>query len=328
MSDTSKPMRRSLLLESASAVLIERPAATRRLLRSALHGIGLRELRELDRMPETGTEFGLFQSVDLVVVDLAENDYAGARLVANIRRRIAAFNPFITTIATSFTATPVLVSSAVNAGVDGILIKPFSHRQFYDRVLQVLERRRPFVVTANYIGPERRPGERPGASSASPIEVPNTLRDKLIQGRSFNPRDSIAAIESAWGRVNREFGISGACQILFLIRLAKSAFDDSAQEDAARELVRLRETAKELLARVAEPGLGEVASELADWITRRLDVEPGAGNGRALEQITRLTATLICRLGSPATPEALIQRADRAALEYRARRAAASAPAP
>ena len=54
MYGATKPIRRSLLLEYATAVLIERPVATRRLLRSALHNIGLRELRELDQMPEAG----------------------------------------------------------------------------------------------------------------------------------------------------------------------------------------------------------------------------------------------------------------------------------
>jgi len=327
MYDTPKPMKRTLLLEHACAVLIERPVATRRLLRSALHNIGLREMRELDKVPEDGADADLLHAVDLVVVDVSEDDHAGARLVSNIRRRIAAFNPFITTIATSFAATSGIINSAVNAGTDGILLKPFSQQQMYDQVLNLIERRRPFIVTANYIGPERRPRTRPGDGSVPTIDVPNTLREKLVQGRNYDQGEATAAIESAWGRVGREFSLRGAFQILYLIRLAKAAIDDPTQDDAARELGRLRDTSKELLTRIAEAQLREIASELTDWITHRLDARLGVGNGQALEKITQLTATLVCLLGSQQTPEELIQQADRAAFDHRARQAAALAAA-
>jgi CheY-like chemotaxis protein len=322
MYEARKPIKHRLLLEHASAVLIERPVATRRLLRSALHDVGLRHLRELDQMPVPGTEFDVLRAADLIVVDLSDDDFAGARLVANIRRRVAAFNPFVTTIATSFTATSNVISSAVNAGTDGILLKPFSQQQVYDQVLQLIERRRPFVVTANYIGPERRPSARIGAGSAPGIDVPNTLRDKLIQGRSYNAAAAAVAIESSWGWVNREFGLRGAFQILYLVRLAKATLDDPAAEGSGRELIRLRDGARELLARIAETQLRDIAAELTDWITHRLDLNPGAGNGRVLDRITGLAATLIGLLGSSATPEDLILQADRAALDYRTRQAA------
>jgi DNA-binding NarL/FixJ family response regulator len=327
MHDEPKPMKRSLLLEHATAVLIERPVATRRLLRSALHNIGLREMRELDQVPDNGAGAELLNAVDLVVVELSENDPAGARLVADIRRRVTAFNPFIATIATSFVATSGIISSAVNAGTDSILLKPFSQQQMYEQVLNLIERRRPFIVTANYIGPERRPQTRAGASAVPTIDVPNTLRDKLIRGRSYNQGEATAAIESIWGRVSREFGLRGALQILYLIRLAKAAIDDPTRDDAAKEVGRLRDTAKDLLARIAETQLREIAGELTDWIGQRLDPRNGADNRMALQKITQLTATLACLLGSTQTPDELIQQADRAAFEYRARQVVAQSSA-
>jgi len=323
MYDAQRPMKRTLLLEHASAVLIERPVATRRLLRSALHNIGLREMRELDQVPENGAETDLLHAVDLIVVDVSEEDHAGARLVANIRRRVAAFNPFITTIATSFAATSSVINVAVNAGTDGILLKPFSQQQMYDQVLNLIERRRPFVVTANYIGPERR--SRAGINQGPAIDVPNTLRDKLVKGRTYSHAEATASIESAWGRVSREFSLRGAVQILYLIRLAKAAIEDPTQDDVGRELARLRDTAKDLLTRIAETQLREIAAELTDWITHRLDVRLGVGNAVALDKITRLTATLSCLLGSLQTPEELILQADRAVMEHRMRLAAAAA---
>lgn len=327
MHDFQKPMSRTLLLENATAVLIERPVATRRLLRSALHNIGLREMREIDQIPPEGLDATLLHAVDLVLVDVSEEDQSGARLVASIRRRVAAFNPFIATIATSFTATSSVVNSAVNAGTDTILLKPFSQQQMYDQVLKLIERRRPFVVSANYIGPERRPNQRAAGNPLASIDVPNTLRDKLVKGRSYNGGEAIAEIEATWGRVSREYNLRGAFQILYLIRLAKAALDDPTQEDAGRELSRLRDTAHDLLARIAEPQLREIAGELTDWISYRLDARLGTDNVAALEKITNLTATLVCLLGSHAAPEELIQQADRAALDHRARQAAAAAAA-
>jgi DNA-binding NarL/FixJ family response regulator len=309
-------MKRTLLLEHASAVLIERPMATRRLLRTALHNIGLREMRELDQMPDPAAD--LLQSVDLVLVDLTEEDRTGAQLVANIRRRIAAFNPFIATIATSFSAEATIIRSAVDAGTDGILLKPFSQQQVYEQVLRLIEQRRPFVVTANYIGPERRPAQRRAGGIAS-IDVPNTLRDKLMQGRGFRATDSAAMIEAAWGRVSREFGLRGAFQILYLIRLAKAAIEDPAQEDAGQELARLREAARDLLSRIAETQLRDIAVELTEWVTHRLDMRSGEANAVALDKVTELTAILLTLLGSDIPPRILIEQADRAAADYRAR---------
>jgi hypothetical protein len=282
-------------------------------------------MRELDQVPESDFGTELLHAVDLVVVELTEEDSAGARLVANIRRRIAAFNPFIATIATSFSATAGIINSAVNAGTDGILLKPFSQQQMYDQVLNLIERRRPFVVGANYIGPERRPQIRSDGSAVAGLDVPNTLRDKLIQGRSYSPGEATAGIESAWGRVSREFSLRGAFQLLYLVRLAKAAIDDPTQDDAARELGRLRDTAKELANRLPEAQLREIAVELTEWITHRLDIRLGAGNMAALEKITQLTAMLVCLLGSPASPEDLILQADRAVFEHRTRLAAALA---
>jgi hypothetical protein len=106
--------------------------------------------------------------------------------------------------------------------------------------------------------------------------------------------------------------------------LAKAALDDPTQDDVAKELGRLRDTAKDLLARIAETQLREVAGELTDWISHRLDARQGADNRMALEKITLLTATLVCLLGSSQTVEELVLQADRAAFEQRARQAAAA----
>jgi two-component system, chemotaxis family, chemotaxis protein CheY len=48
------------------------------------------------------------------------------------------------------------VKTAINAGVNGYVIKPFSAEQLVGRIRAVIERPRDFVISKNYTGPDRR----------------------------------------------------------------------------------------------------------------------------------------------------------------------------
>ena len=48
------------------------------------------------------------------------------------------------------------VKTAIGAGINGYLAKPFTAEQLVKRISNVIDCPRPFVMSKNYTGPERR----------------------------------------------------------------------------------------------------------------------------------------------------------------------------
>src|SRR3546814_1821103 len=61
-----------------------------------------------------------------------------------------------------------------------LLVKPLSTRIILDRIETVALHRKPFVVTSDYIGPDRRKAVARRDSNVPLIEVPNPLREKML----------------------------------------------------------------------------------------------------------------------------------------------------
>ncbi|WP_170245011.1 hypothetical protein [Pararhodospirillum oryzae] len=71
------------------------------------------------------------------------------------------------------------VHSLVNAGVDDLISLPVAPQALVTRILGLVNRRRPFVVTSDYTGPDRRRVSRHHPSAPGLLlDVPNTLRLK------------------------------------------------------------------------------------------------------------------------------------------------------
>lgn len=100
-----------------------------------------------------------------------------ANMVRRLRHNAVGPNPFLGVILTTWSTRPDSVSHALSTGTDHLLVKPFTTGQIRNRVKAIADARRPFVVTVDYIGPDRRGGSS-RASSVARITVPNSLRAK------------------------------------------------------------------------------------------------------------------------------------------------------
>jgi len=115
---------------------------------------------------------------DLMVVDIDEDRDEICALMRKIRHHLVGNNPFPVSIALSSDSDFRNVNQAVNSGFDVMLLKPFSMATFLDRVHHMVRKRTPFVVTSDYIGPDRRMSHRGGrhVSKIPLIVVPNPLK--------------------------------------------------------------------------------------------------------------------------------------------------------
>jgi len=75
-----------------------------------------------------------------------------------------------------------LIREIVNAGADDILLQPTSRNLLKERIDTLTFDRKPFVVSARYIGPDRRSRPRNETQTIPLIEVPNTLNARATGG--------------------------------------------------------------------------------------------------------------------------------------------------
>jgi DNA-binding response OmpR family regulator len=127
-----------------------------------------RDFSSLARKLSDGTyDLGLFEVSD------AGGDVCG--LVRQLRGGEIGYNPFMVVILTSWARGSGNVSQFIDTGADDLLLRPFSPNTLQARINSFARRRKPFVVTGSYIGPDRRhDAARP--SNAQLIEAPNTLK--------------------------------------------------------------------------------------------------------------------------------------------------------
>lgn len=79
-----------------------------------------------------------------------------ADFVRELRHSGAAPNPYIPVIMLTDRATSDEILAARDAGVNEVLLKPIDARNFCFRLVQVIDRPRPFVTAKTYKGPCRR----------------------------------------------------------------------------------------------------------------------------------------------------------------------------
>lgn len=121
-------------------------------------------------------------SIDLLMCDAELTTGDVCETVQRLRNHSVGKNPFLAVIATTGVAEAMSIQKILGSGVDDLLIKPIALDVMVDRVVKLVDTRKPFVITHNYIGPDRRGGLRNEEKNPLvPIDVPNTLRTK-VQG--------------------------------------------------------------------------------------------------------------------------------------------------
>lgn len=93
---------------------------------------------------------------DLVIADWMMEPTSGIFLTEQIRHNTLSPNKFAPIILMTGFSEKKRVIEARDAGVTEFLVKPFSARDLYKRVAQIIERPRQFVRTEEFFGPDRR----------------------------------------------------------------------------------------------------------------------------------------------------------------------------
>jgi len=251
----------------ANALVCDPVAANRMASRNALFGMGFRNIEMIGSCDDLRQWLG-DNDTDLLVIEASENIEEACRVMQEIRQGKTGRNPFLIIIATTWQTSGEIVRGVVGAGADDLLVRPFSVKQVADRIRTHVDARKGFVVTSDYIGPDRRrDSQRP--SDAQLIAVPNSLKLRAAEGLPAQAAAVLAAraIEKSRSLVNLEKMRRSAFQIGVLADFLKEAANTGASPEMRRaDVERVRALNEELARRAAESGF-EGLNDLCGTVT-------------------------------------------------------------
>lgn len=141
-------------LDRLSFLVIDDNAYMRRIIRSMLHGLGIRNVYEAED-GASGFEAMGHHNPDIVILDMLMPIFDGIEFLNLIRTPTNEY-AFIPIIVVSAHLEKDRMSAARNAGANEFLAKPVSSDQLLNRILNIIENPRPFVNATSYFGPCRR----------------------------------------------------------------------------------------------------------------------------------------------------------------------------
>jgi DNA-binding response OmpR family regulator len=208
-----------LSYDTAETLVYDPVSANRTATRAALYTIGFRFIETVSSLE------GLSDSIrrrppDLVLCESQGADTELCDMIQMMRQGAAGYNPFIVIIVTAWEKNAALISRVVDSGADDLLLRPFSTTLLAGRIEAHIERRKRFVITTDYVGPDRRHGNaRP--SNVELFDPPNSLKMKVKERLSADEatRRLDADLRAARNVLNSEKLRRDAYQICVLWRL-------------------------------------------------------------------------------------------------------------
>lgn len=258
-------------LSQVECILFEPEGNVRRLMRDALGHLRISRVQAFGHMDEVRKAFET-ANPDLLVADATGTDSETFKVVHAIRHSLLGANPFLAIVVTAFNPTKSLLARVTNCGADALLVKPLAPKQLHERITALVDGTRNFVVTSDFIGPDRRKSPREG-SQIPLVEVPNTLRLKATNafGRT-NPHE---LIERASAEINELKLLRQAFQAAFLIEFATPGLSaEPAERIAVDHLARMVPVLDDLVHRLPAHATGNraAASDQAKALTAAVEV--------------------------------------------------------
>ncbi len=165
-----------LSYDSVDVLIYDPVAANRTATRATLYALGFR------RTETVSTLEAFIEAVQTNAPDIALCEAQGAAdelcaAIQQMRQGGAGHNPFIVLIVTAWEKTTALINKVVSSGADDLILRPFSTASLGQRIETHIDRRKGFVITTDYVGPDRRK-DTSRASNVELFDPPNSLKMK------------------------------------------------------------------------------------------------------------------------------------------------------
>lgn len=223
------------------AIIGEPDPASREHARSTLFDLGFRDISDTDSLIKLHRAVRR-GAVDLIVINAAMNGDDTGFITRDIRAGKLGNDPFTIVIVLLAVTETARARSIADSGADDALLLPLTSEGLARKVIDLSAPRKPFVVTYDYIGPERRSAPRPDSPSATQIAVPNPL---VSRGGAEAAAGYEAARDDARARLFHERVVRLGVQLEWL---AEAVGATAAREESVLGLIHRLETAGKELA--------------------------------------------------------------------------------
>ena len=180
-------------LDDVEIVLFAPSPAMLRTLREALNNVGIRGIRDYLDIQQA-REAIVTDNPDLLICDFDLDQDAICSIIADIRHGNIGSNPFMVIMLLTWDPEVNAVNFAMQTGVDDIVTMPVSVRRLKQRIDNLINNRKRFVATEDYVGPERRAyssSEDEEESNENNFKVPNSLRYKATGDETAAARKDV-----------------------------------------------------------------------------------------------------------------------------------------
>lgn len=232
---------------------------------------------------------------DLMLFDIDKDRKSICNMMQKIRLNEIGGNPFPVSIAISGDSDYVNIRQSVNAGFDVLLLKPFSMATLCKRIHHLMKSRSPFVVTSDYIGPDRRQltHNRRNQRPIPTVIVPNPLKIKA-EGE-MTAGEMQRCIKESIVQINDQRVICHGEKIGDLVgSLVSQYMLEGLDEDFATELKKLDKICTDMdrrLRRSKFAHVAELGSTLQTVVTRILEC-PMSPESRDIDLMQNLASAI------------------------------------
>jgi len=191
------------LYETAETLIYDPVASNRNATRASLHSIGFRKVETTPSLDILADRLRS-RPPDLLLAEVAGGESETCATIQAVRQGHLGDNPFIVIVVTTWRRDGTIVGQVLNSGADDLVARPVSTAGLGERIRLLIERRKGFVVTHDYIGPDRRRDpRRPGAGC---VEVPNPLKLRTLGSLAEEEaeRQIVEAVQQGKDRINLE----------------------------------------------------------------------------------------------------------------------------
>jgi DNA-binding response OmpR family regulator len=165
-----------LSYDSVDALIYDPVSANRTATRAALYALGFRHTETVPTL-ESMVESIQCQPPDIVLAEAQGAADELCQVIQQLRQGAAGYNPFIVIMVTAWEKSSALITKVIQSGADDLLLRPFSTALLGTRIEAHIERRKRFVITTDYVGPDRRI-DAVRSQDGELFDPPNSLRMK------------------------------------------------------------------------------------------------------------------------------------------------------
>jgi DNA-binding response OmpR family regulator len=285
--------------ENVRLVIADPSPLVRAGLKSALFSVGFRSI----------TDTGIFvklhdllagDAIDLLITSSeVENNDVGF-LIREMRNQRLGGNPFVVVMTLLAKAEKDHVRGVIDSGTDDVLLTPIAPDQLISRVEKLTRTRKPFVITHDYTGPDRRTKQRAfTGQQAALLEAPNPLKARLSDG--LDGTRLARMVDETAAKLNRIKVDRYGAQVVWLVtHIHACVRDGMAEPDQIAEFThRLVTVAEDMLRRAGGTPAETLAESIREVLalSHRLLDQPGGVPINELERLDGLAKTIVRALG-------------------------------